>query len=66
MLAALSDLSILQDVDDVCTLDGTETMGDGDRAPSLGGLVESELDDLFGLRVERRGGLVEEQYYSSS
>lgn len=66
VLATLGDLSILQDVDDVCTLDRTETMSDCDRTPSLGRLVESELDDLFGFRVERRCCLVEEQDCSSS
>lgn len=66
VLATLGDLSILQDVDDVCTLDRTETMSDCDRTPSLGRLVESELDDLFGFRVERRCCLVEEQDCISS
>lgn len=45
----------------VRVLDGGKTMCDGDGCATLGSVVEGGLDDLLGLRVESRSGLVKEQ-----
>lgn len=61
MRALLHNASFVKDVDDVCVLDGAETVGDCDGGAALGGEVKSGLDDAFGGRVEGGGGFVEEQ-----
>lgn len=59
MRPRLTDTTLLDEVDAVRILDRRQTVGDGDRRPSTGGLVESFLDDLLRVGVECRGSLVE-------
>ncbi len=58
---ALYHLAPIQDVNYVGVLDGAEPMRHDDRGPTPSRSVERRLHDLFGLRVERRGCLVEQQ-----
>ena len=60
MRSGLHDLALVEDVDDIGVLDGTESMGDANGGSSRAGVVESGLDDLFGLTVECGGSFVEE------
>ena len=57
----LSDLALVDDVDDVGLLDCAQPVRDGDRRPSFRRHVERVLDHLLRLGVEGRGRLVEEQ-----
>ena len=47
--------------DFVGVLDGGEAVRDDDGGASLGGVVERFLHDRFGLGVQRRGRLVQQQ-----
>lgn len=59
--ALLDDPALVEDVDDVGALDGAEAVGDGNGGAALGRLVQGGLDDVLGLGVEGRRGLVQEQ-----
>lgn len=57
--APFDHAALVNDVDDICLLDGAETVGDGDSGAASGGLVQRGLDHFFGFRVQGRSGLVE-------
>lgn len=59
--ALLDDAALVEDVDDVGALDSAEAVGDGNGGAALGRLVQGGLDDVLGLGVEGRRGLVQEQ-----
>jgi hypothetical protein len=61
MRAALDDASGIKDVDDICFLDGRQTMSDGDGSPSLRRGIECRLHHLLALRVESTGRLVQQE-----
>ena len=52
----------MQHVHAVCVLDRGQTVRDGDRRTTLGGLVERGLHDLLRGGVKRGGGLVEQEH----
>lgn len=59
----LRDLAVLEYVDNVSILDGTETVSYSECDPiaDFGRLVQCILDDLLTLRVQRTGCLVKEE-----
>ena len=57
----LDDPSLVKHVDHICFLNRTQSMSNGDGGAALRGSIQGCLDDLFGLRVESRGGFVEEE-----
>src|SRR5690606_3959891 len=59
--AALDDAAMVQHQDLVRMHHGGEAVGDDQGGAAAGDAVELGLDRLFGARVERRGGLVEDQ-----
>ncbi|SGY44352.1 BQ5605_C001g00146 [Microbotryum silenes-dioicae] len=59
--ALFGDAAVLQNVDDVRGLNCRETMRDGDRRSTFGGLVERRLYNLLGFGVECRGRFVQQQ-----
>lgn len=61
MVSGLEDLTLVEHEDDVCVLDGAESVHDGDGGAVLCGDFKGGLDDLLGLGVERGGGFVEEE-----
>ena len=61
MSAALDDLALIEDVDDVGLLDRAETVGNGNGGAAASGGIKRGLDDLLGLGVEGGGGFVEEE-----
>lgn len=61
MRSTLNDASLVEHVDDIGSLDGTETMRHSDGSATLCGGIQSCLDDLLGLGVEGRGGFVEKE-----
>ena len=61
MIAALNNAPPFQDEDLVGVNDGGETVGDDQAGAVLSGELDLGLDGLFGDRVERGGGLVEDQ-----
>ena len=60
MPAALDDLAGLDHQDRVGVHDGVQAMGDDDGGAVLAEMLDRLLHLLFGLRIERRGGLVEQ------
>lgn len=60
MAAALNNLALVKHIDDVCVLDGAQSVGDANGGSAGAGVVEGGLDDLFGFAVEGGGGFVEE------
>src|SRR5712691_9513940 len=59
--AHLNDAALVQHDDPVDVLDGRETVSDDDRRPAGHELRERVLDEVLGLRVDRRRGLVEHE-----
>lgn len=63
MAALLEQLAALaQHKDDVGLLDRGQAMGHDDHGAAPAGALKGGLDELLALRVERAGGLVEEQH----
>ena len=60
MLAALDDLAALDHQDGVGVHDGVQAMRDHDGGAVLAEMLDRLLHGLFGFRIERRGGLVEQ------
>ena len=54
-------LSLVQHQDAVGVLDGRQAVGDDEAGAADEQAVERPLDELLGLGVDRRGGLVEDQ-----
>ena len=61
MRSRLHDTSPAEDKDDVRVPDGGEAVGDGDGGAALLGPLQRLLHHLLALRVQRRGGLVQQQ-----
>lgn len=61
VLAFFDDPPVLHDDDPVHLLDGGKPMGDGDDGAAAHEFRERVLDIRFGLRVETRGGFVEDE-----
>ena len=61
MRASFYDSAFVDDTDFIGILDGRETMGDGDRRTRLHQPLQSILYESFTLRVQGRGGFVENQ-----
>lgn len=57
----LNHVPVAEAEDDVRVLDSGQSVGDDDHGPRLLGLLEHALDELLGLGVEGRRGLVEQQ-----
>mmetsp|Transcript_8501 Transcript_8501/g.28495 ORF Transcript_8501/g.28495 Transcript_8501/m.28495 type:complete len:205 (-) Transcript_8501:1223-1837(-) len=60
MRPLLDDGPSLEHKDDVSMCNGREPMGDNERRPSLAHLLQRSLDLILRVRVQRAGGLVEE------
>ncbi len=60
MAAALDDLAGLDHQDRVGMHDGVQAMGDDDGGAVLAEMLDRLLHLLFGLRIQSRGGLVEQ------
>lgn len=60
---ALHDAALIDDVDHIRLLNGTEPMGDCDRGTALRRRVQRDLNYLLRLRVERRCGFVQEENF---
>ena len=60
MQAALDDLAALDHQDGVGVHDGVQAVGDHDGGAVLAEMVDRLLHRFFGFRIERRGGLVEQ------
>ena len=60
MLSALDDLAALDHQDGVGVHDGVEAVGDDDGGAVLAEMLDRLLHGFFGFRIERRGGLVEQ------
>lgn len=61
MRSCLHDAPRIKHIDDIRLLDRAESVGDRNRRAPLRGRVERRLHNLLALRVERAGGLVEEE-----
>ena len=61
MRAPFHHFPTINHVNDIRLLDGAEPMRDRDGGATSGGGVQSGLHDLFGFRVQGRGGFVEEE-----
>ena len=61
MRAALGDAAVLKHDDLVGRDDRRQAVRDHDRGAALADQVERRLDLLLGVRIERRGRLVEDQ-----
>ncbi len=62
MRPPLADPPLVEDEDLVHVLHGGEPVGDHDRGPAPQQHAQRVLDELLGLGVHRRGGLVEDQH----
>lgn len=58
MRPSLNYLPLIKHIDYISTLDGGQTMGDGQGGAAPGGGIEGGLDDAFGGRVESGCGFV--------
>ena len=58
---ALHDPPLVEHVDDIRLLDGTQAMSHGDCRSPFCRSVKSRLDDFFGLAIKRGGCFVEKQ-----
>src|SRR6478736_8374660 len=58
--AALDDLAALDHEDGVGVHDGMQAVGDDDGGAVLAEMLDRLLHGLFGFRIQRRGGLVEQ------
>ena len=56
----------LQDQDQVGVLGGGQPVGDGERGPALGESLDGVAQRHLGGRVDRRGGLVQDQAAGSA
>ena len=61
MGAPFYDAPFMEHTDLVCVLDGTQAVGDGYRRTGLHQTFESILYQSLALRVEGRGGFVEDE-----
>lgn len=59
MRAALNDLALVEDVDDIGLLNGTQSVSHSDSCPASGSGIECCLHDLFRFRVQGGSGFVE-------
>ena len=59
--ATLDDFALVHDADLVRAADGGEAVGDDDRCAVAHEAFQCLLDEPFRFRVERRGGLVEDE-----
>ena len=62
MVAALDDMTLVDHQDLVRLLYGGEAVGDHQGGARLAQLVDGRLDVAFGLGIQGRGGLVQQQY----
>ena len=60
--ATLYDTALVEHADFVAALDGRETVGYGDGGARLHESLQRLLNQSLALGVERRGGLVEDEY----
>lgn len=63
MRSALHNLALLHDTNDICILDGRETMCNTDDSlvACFDELIDSLLNEVFTLGVKGRSGLIEQQ-----
>lgn len=61
MCARLSDLSLLENHDAICVLNGGESMGDDDGSSTLSSLVEGFLYDALAADVNGARCFVEDE-----
>ena len=61
MRATLHHLAPVEDEDQVSVPDGGEPVGNSDGSAALLGLLQGLLHHLLALRVQGRGGLVQQQ-----
>src|SRR3954463_16288119 len=60
MQAALDDLAALDNQNGVGVHDGMQAVGDHDGSAVLAEMVDCFLHVFFGFRIQRRGGLIEQ------
>ena len=59
--ADLGDLAALDHHQPVGSAERAQPVGNGDRGPALDEVFQRQLDFALGFRIDRRGGLVEDQ-----
>jgi len=63
MGALLRDTSLLENINDICSLNRTQAMSNSNRRTTLGGFIQCCLNHLFRLGVERTSRFVQKEHF---